>query len=546
VAVGNEHDASFLRHARLISGITLLSRIVGLVREQLAARYFGADAIWSAFQYAFTIPNLFRKLLGEGALAASFIPLYEQAVRDERDGRAEPGSAGRFAGASVRLLLLILGAVTIVGEAIILTIIALVPMRSETLLAAQLTAVMLPYVMLVCAAAFLSGVLQVHRRFGAGASTSVVLNVLLIIALAGVAAVFELGTDEGRRAAVWWMALAVLGAGFAQIAVLAPSLRAVGFRLFAPGPTWSPAIRGMLIVSIPVALGAGLMQFGVVIDKQISLMLASSPGHTHFELFGRTIAYPMQEGALARLNWAQFMYQFPLGVFATAMATAIFPQLSGDAGQASKGRFRAVLERGVEGALLIGLPASAGMAIIAYPAIKLLFEQGQFAPQDTLLTARSTAIYAAGIWAFSVLQIVNRGYYAMRDTTTPLIWIAVNLVLTLAIKVPLLWTPLAEAGMAVGTTVAFSLQAVWMSVSLARRTGAPLGRWVMPIAKMLLATGVMSGVCLLVDSLPMFDRPGRWMLTLRLALVSGVGAGAYFAVCRATGLRVGELVRSRG
>lgn len=301
----------------------------------------------------------------------------------------------------------------------------------------------------------------------------------------------------------------------------------------------------MLIVSVPVALGAGLMQFGVVIDKQISLMLASSPGHTHFELFGRSIAYPMQEGALARLNWAQFMYQFPLGVFATAMATAIFPQLAGDAGEASKDRFRAVLERGFESSLLIGLPASAGMAIIAYPAIKLLFEQGQFTPTDTLLTARSTAIYAAGIWAFSVLQIVNRGYYALRDTTTPLIWIAVNLVLTLVIKVPLLWTPLAEAGMAVGTTVAFSLQAVWMSVSLARRTGAPLRRWLSPIAKMLVATALMSAACLAADQLPLFDQPGRWVLALRLVIVSGVGVGVYFAVCRLTGLRVGELIRSR-
>lgn len=535
----------FLRHARLIAALTFLSRIVGLIRETLAARYFGAGAVWSAFLYAFTIPNLFRKLLGEGALSAAFIPLYEQAVRAERAGESPPGSANKFAAASVNLLLLILTSITVVGEAILLAVIFFAEMRPETLLAVQLTAVMLPYVMLVCAAAFLGGVLQVHRRFAAPAATSVVLNLCLIVALVGVATRFKLDSDEGRVQAVWWMAAAVLVAGVAQILVLVPSLRTVGFRLHLAEKLWSPAVKKVLRLSIPVAVGASVLQIGVVLDKQIALMLSASEGVTHFTLLGRELVYPMADGALARLNWAQFMYQFPLGVFAIAIATAIFPDLAGDALDVDRAKFRAVLRRGIESSLLIGLPASAGMMLVAEPAIRVLFEHGRFTAADTILTARSTAYYSAAIWAFSVLQVVNRGFYSIHDTRTPLVWIVINLLINFAVELPLLWTPLAESAMAVGTLVSFFVQAIAMTVLLARRVEMPLRPVLWPIVRMLVATAAMTAVCLIVDQIPYFDQPGRFVAAVRLVTLAAFGAGVYFAVGSSLGLPVAKLLRQR-
>src|SRR4051794_37549347 len=146
---------SFVSYAKLIGVITFISRILGMARESIAANYFGANAVYSAFTFAFTIPNLFRKLLGEGALSAAFIPLYAQAVKKERGGAAGELSANDFAAASVNLLCSILLVLTIVGEVLLLAVVMLVPMPADYLLAAKLTMIMLPYVLQVCGAAFL-------------------------------------------------------------------------------------------------------------------------------------------------------------------------------------------------------------------------------------------------------------------------------------------------------------------------------------------------------------------------------------------------------
>jgi len=179
-------------------------------------------------------------------------------------------------------------------------------------------------------------------------------------------------------------------------------------------------------------------------------------------------------GALARLNWAQFLYQFPLGVFAISLATAIFPQLSGDALDLERSGFRSVFRKGLEASLFIGLPASVGMMVVAEPAVRLLFERGRFTAHDSQLTAVSTAIYATAIWAFSMQQVLNRAFYALHDMRTPLWTTGANLVVNLVVEIPLLWTHLGESAMAVGTAVSFALQSMLMLYLLRKRVG-PLG-----------------------------------------------------------------------
>src|SRR4051794_17345759 len=197
---------SFVSHAKLIGAITLLSRLLGMARESIAAAYFGSNAIYSAFTFAFTIPNLFRKLLGEGALSAAFIPLYAQAVKREQpvSGATEGPpenvhrgalSANDFAAASVNLLCSVLLALTVVGELILLLVVALVPMRPDRLLAMQLTMIMLPYVLLVCGTAFLGSILKVHGRFAAITATAIVSNLCLIVAMIAAARTHDLTTD---------------------------------------------------------------------------------------------------------------------------------------------------------------------------------------------------------------------------------------------------------------------------------------------------------------------------------------------------------------
>ncbi len=580
---------SFLSQAKVIAFVTLISRLLGLAREMIAANFFGAGVLWSAWKVAFTIPNLFRKLLGEGALSAAFIPLYAQAVkreakgedaggRGQQDGIAHAGreagpgsdpeprtlspelsSANEFANASINLQALILIALTILGEGVLAVLYFFVDLRPDHLLCVKLAAIMLPYVMLVCGAALLGGILNVHHRFTAAAATAIVSNLCLIVAILLASRFFDLRTEAGRVAGVYWLSWAVLIAGVAQIALLLPSLRAAGFRFRLVLHFWTPAVRQMLLMTGPVALSAGVLQIGVMLDKGISFLLArgADDANTHFMLLGMEVPYPMAAGAAARLDLAQFMYQFPLGVFAIALATAIFPRLSRDAERDATGRpaqalvatdaFKRILRQGIEASLFIGLPASVGMVLVAYPAVALLFQQGRFTEFDTVWVARSTAIYSSAIWAFSLLQILSRAYYALHDTMTPLVWGAVNLLMNLIIELPLIWTGLAESGMAVGTLISFAIQALAMLWMLDRRIGGMgLRHSVAPVMKMLIASGVMYGVCIGVRALPIFPAgSGKLTWALQLAILMAVGGTTYFAVCLALGLDTLRHLRRR-
>ena len=529
---------SFVSHARLIGVITLLSRVLGLGREMVAAAYFGAGPVWSAFTVAFTVPNLFRKLFGEGALSAAFIPLYARQLEDRE--RHAPA----FAAGSVNLLVAVLTGITLLGEVVLLGLWLLIDFgRSDYELAVVLTAIMLPYVVLICGAAFLGGILNVHDRFAAPAAASVLLNLCLISAILGAAVVFDLHTDQGRTAATKWLAVAVVVSGVLQVLMLWPSLRAAGFGFDPKAAMLTPATKKMLRMSVPVALSAGVLQIGVLLDKGAAFFLASPPntaGGT-FVFLGHAVRYPMAEGAAARLNWAQFLYQFPLGVFAIALATAIFPKLSRDAAT-DDGRndaFRDGLRRGVEAALFIGLPSSAGLVLIREPAVRVLFQRGEFTAYDTAWTALSVGIYGAAVWAFSLQQILSRAYYALHDTLTPLVWAVANLAVNVVVEVPLIWTRLGESGMAVGTLVSFALQAVLMLWLLDRRVGGiGLGRSAPPVAKMLAATALMVLACVALRWVPGWPtgETGRGALT-QLVAVMGVGGGVYLGATRLMGVQ---------
>lgn len=526
----------------------------------IAAALFGAGPIWSAFTIAFTIPNLFRKLFGEGALSAAFIPMYARMVAAEDDqrtveqgrdvarpvqsiasGRRRPDTpASAFATASVNLLVYALVAVTIVGEIALGSVLLFVKIgRPDFVLAIILTAIMLPYVVLICGAAFLGGILNVHGRFAAPAAASVLLNLCLIAAIVSGALVFNLSTPAGRTKATYWLSVAVVVSGVLQILLLWPSLRTVGFRFRPRAPVLTPATRRMLAISVPVVISAGVLQISVLLDRSIAFFLAEGDAAPTFSLFGQVVPYPMEQGAAARLAWAQYLYQFPLGVFAIALATAIFPKLSRDAAHHG-GRnddFRNGLRKGIEAALFIGLPASAGLVLVAEPAVRVLFERGEFTPADTAWTALSTAIYSAAIWAFSVQQILNRAYYALHDTVTPLRWAVLNLGMNLAIELPLIWTGLGEAGMAAGTLVAFSVQAVLMSLHLSRRVeGIGLRRSVGPVARMMLATGLMIAACLALRLVPGWPEGATTRgAAIQLCAIMVVGAGVYFGAIKALG-----------
>jgi putative peptidoglycan lipid II flippase len=307
----------------------------------------------------------------------------------------------------------------------------------------------------------------------------------------------------------------------------------------------------MLAMSVPVAIGAGVLQLSVLLDKGISYALAVKSlddGQliTHFRFFGEAVRFPMELGAVRRLDLAQLLYQFPLGVFAIALATAIFPSLSAEALDRDRDGFKRVLRQGIEASLWEGLPASVGLLLVAEPAARLIFQHGQISAHDAGLIARSTMWYAGAIWAFSMLQIINRAFYALHDTWTPLVMSVLNLVLNLVIELPLLWM-LGEPAMAVGTLISFAIQAVVMLWMLDRRVGGlGLRHSAGPVAKMLAATVVMGAVCWVVRSSPLYPLGhGRPAWLGQLLLLTLCGAAVYFAVCHMLGLNFLRVLRRK-
>jgi putative peptidoglycan lipid II flippase len=557
-AVGSKSHA-FLRHAKIISALTLLSRVFGLLRESVWAFYFGTGIVSSAFTIAFTVPNLFRKLFGEGALSAAFIPLYTKALKTRSAEEARD-----FATGSVNLLLMILLGITAAGELLLLWLIYSTS-RPDLLLTLKFTAIMLPYVVLICGTAFLGAILQVHGRFAAPAFAPVLLNIVHIAVMVTAGSILGLGTIRGPAAEPlqlklgYWLAGFVLVAGILQMLALMPSLRAVGFRFRPRGWVWNDAIRQMLLLSIPVALAAGVLQVSVLMDKGISAVLSLPPtGAAHFTLLGLTLPYPMELGAVKRLDWAQILYQFPLGVFAIALATAIFPGLSSEALEKDRDGFRRTFESGIEACLFEGIAASVGLIIVRYQAVQLLLKYGQVTGHDVELIARSLAIYASGIWAYSMQQIINRAYYALHDTRTPFLLSLANIALNLVVELPLLWMPLGdgtrlgESGMAAGTSISFAVQSLVMLFMLRRRIGGlRIGRIAWSAARMLLAAALMATACWLIQLTPLWPTPAsdhgagfRLAIGLQLVILIGVGAAVYLSSCHVMGVRtLTELLR---
>ncbi|HEY1922260.1 MAG TPA: murein biosynthesis integral membrane protein MurJ, partial [Tepidisphaeraceae bacterium] len=394
-------STGFVGHAKLISVLTLCSRILGMLRESVMASYFGATVVAQSFTVAFAIPNLFRKLLGEGALSAAFIPLYAKALKSGDEKEAQ-----EFAAASVNMLGTILIGLTIAGEIVLWLLPKVVHFRSDNLLVVRFTAIMLPYVILVCGTAFLSGVLQVHKRFALPALTQVPLNLMHVVVIITGARLLMLKPGVANEALqirlAYWLSFFVLVAGCLQVTMLIPALRRTGFRLMWVGNFWTPAVRKLLKLSLPVAFSAGVLQISVLLDKGITLFLTQGENPAEkLHLFGSTFNYPMVLGAAARLNWAQMLYQFPLGVFAIAVATAIFPSLSADAHDQDGEKFKRVLRQGIMFTLLEGLPASIGLILVRNPTIRLLFQHGSFTAADSHLMSMSVLFYSAAIWAFS-------------------------------------------------------------------------------------------------------------------------------------------------
>ncbi len=443
---------SFVKHARTVSLLTLISRFSGFARDAAQSRVFGAGPIMDAFAIAFQLPSLFRRLFGEGALSASFTPLYAKLQQDN------PLKAKLLASVTISLLTIVLAALTLVGEAIVLSL----PRTDDNQrLAYQLMATMLPYMPLICVVALMGSILNVHGKFAVAAASPIILNAAIIAASIGVSYMHG-GLEVSRHIQI--VAWSVIVAGLLQVAWMMWSTRGYGLRLTLQWHGCRDSLRTMLTTMLPMMIGLGVFQINTFIDS----MIASYPILVGPTLFG--MQFPLTEGSNAAMNYATRLYEFPLGVFGIAIATAIFPTLSRQASNPTM--FAQTLRRGLRLALFIGLPASAGLIVVRTHLTAVVFQGGQFTADDTIRVATILLGFAPAVVAFSIMQTMTRAFYALGDTATPTrvsLWmVCLNFILNCT----LIWTPLNTSGLAWSTTICAFLQAAILIFILHRRVNS--------------------------------------------------------------------------
>lgn len=419
------------------------------------------SAVMDAFVLAFRVPNLFRRLFGEGALAAAYVPVLAEALERRRD------EAWRVTRGMTVWLTMVLGAVVIVGEAACGVVAWSAAGEPRTVLLAGLTAVMLPYLLFVSVAALWAGTLQALGHFTWPALAPTLLNVVWLAAAWWVAP----AVAAERESQAYVLAGAIVVAGLAQAAALVPPLRAFGFR-WLPPTTTSRADCGRIVAALsPAILGLAVTQLNTLVDSLVAWVLARPPeaGPTARWLGG--VAYPLEQGAGAAIYLGERLYQFPLGLLGLAVATVIFPALSRHAARGQRDLLRHDLTAGLRLVLFLAVPAGAGLVLLAEPIVVLFFVGGAFTLDDAGRVAAAIRMYGLGVAPFCAAPVLVRGFYAVGDLQTPLRvawWI---MALNLAANLALVW-PLAEAGLALATTLAGTAQSVLLAAMLRRSLGA--------------------------------------------------------------------------
>ncbi len=455
------HAGSWLGGMLVMSVMTVLSRILGLVRDIAMAQLFGLSPVMDAFTVAFRIPNLSRKLFGEGALATSFIPIFTRELQ-----HPDRKTAWVLASAVLGWLTLFLSVLVVLGEWGLAAWIWWGSVSAETRVLIELTALMLPYLVLICVASQMGAILNSLGNFRWPATVPVILNLVWLIGVWWVTPWFSTSESQARA-----LALCILISGVLQVLVQWPTLRRAGFRFEWDWRPVRPQVKEILKTMLPVVLGLSITQINTFSDSLIAWGFSHPVGDAQaaMPLWGSP-RYPLAAGAVSALYYGERMYQFPLGVFGVALGTAIFPLLARHAARGEMDNLRQDLSLGMRLVLVIGVPASAALVWLAHPIARCLFERGEFTPADTIRTAQIIAAYGCGVWAYCGLLILQRGCYAVGDRATPLKLGLISMGLNLVLNLTLIWF-IAERGLAVSTSLCAMLQVLALVWAIQKRVG---------------------------------------------------------------------------
>ena len=379
-----------------IGGLTMVSRVLGFARDMIGSRVLGASHANDAFNVAFTLPNIFRRLFGEGAFASGFVPLFSRRLASggHQDAR-------QFSNEILSVFMPTLLAVTLLFEIAMPAFLWLIvsdygdtPGKFE--LAVELTRWTFPYLIFISLVALLSGVLNSLTRFAVAAFAPALLNIALIVAL-----LLSPGGDspEELAATVRIMAIAVLAGGIAQFALCWLAVRKAGVHLHFGRPRMTPAVRELVVLILPATVAAGVYQIS--------------------QLFYTFFASRLGEGALTNLGYADRLNQLPLSIIGTALGTAILPTISRAIERDDQAGAADTQARAFDLAMLLTLPATLALSVTAFPIIAALFQGGNYTLENALVTGNILSILVLGLPAYVLVKVLTPGFYARKDVKTP-------------------------------------------------------------------------------------------------------------------------------
>jgi putative peptidoglycan lipid II flippase len=484
-----------------IGGLTLVSRIAGFGREMLMSRIMGASWQADAFFVAFRLPNTFRRLFGEGAFSAGFVPLYSQRLHGN-DGEVE---AKLFSEEVLAVFVPTLVLFTVVFEIIMGPFVFLISgYHGEKLaLATFLTQITFPYLLLISLVSLFSGILNSLTRFTAAAFAPALLNLAMLSALIFV--------PVGGTTTAMALAVAVTVGGVLQLGLLLAACKRAGIVLKFRRPRMTPGVRQFVRVVIPATLGAGVYQISAFIDTFFLARLGT--------------------GSLSYFNYADRLNQLPLGVIGAALGTAILPQVSRHVGAGEPGKAAQVQAQAAELAMLLCIPAALALSVASGPLISALFQGGRFTAQDAAITALTLAIIVSGLPAYVLVKVLTPGFYSRQDTATPVKTAGVTLIANILLNFALI-PPFGIAGLAAAIAICSWLNCLMLYVILHRRGHFRIERWLARrIARQLLAGAAMAGALWLVKGqlAGFFDGSVGHRLIGVGALI-GSGLAVYFPV----------------
>lgn len=484
-----------------IGGLTLVSRIAGFAREMLMSRIMGASWQADAFFVAFRLPNTFRRLFGEGAFSAGFVPLYSQRLHGE-NGEVE---AKHFSEEVLAVFAPTLVLFTLLFEIIMGPFVFLISgYHGEKLaLASFLTRITFPYLLLISLVSLFSGILNSLTRFTAAAFAPALLNLAMLCALIFV--------PVGGTTTAVALAIAVTVGGVLQLGLLIAACRRAGIILKFRRPQMTPGVRQFVRVVIPATLGAGVYQISAFIDTFFLARLGT--------------------GSLSYFNYADRLNQLPLGVIGAALGTAILPQVSRHVGAGEPGKAAHVQAQAAELAMLLCIPAALALSVASGPLISALFQGGRFTAEDAAITALTLAIIVSGLPAYVLVKVLTPGFYSRQDTATPVKTAGVTLIANILLNFALI-PPFGIAGLAAAIAICSWLNCLMLYVILHRRGHFRIEGWLASrIAKQLLAGAVMAGALWLVKGqLSSFFDGSVGHRLIGVGALIGSGLAVYFPV----------------